>query len=185
MSSPLNAKDLVALIRERVNDQGVFQWSDTQLLTIANKHLQVLWERLQDVGQMWDSGQIDITQSDLTADGRNRATFTLPEFVGQIKYVEANADGTVDITMSPRGAFVRICIRDNGPGIDPTLLDEVFEPFRRASPGTGGTGLGLSIVRRYVTTMGGRVWLESDGRTGTTAVVDLPSATAGGECLAA
>ncbi len=102
-----------------------------------------------------------------------------------IKYVGADAEGTVDITMSPRGEVVRICVRDNGPGIDPALLDEVFEPFRRASAGTSGTGLGLSIVRRYVTTMGGRVWLESDGRTGTTAVVELPSATAGKESLAA
>ena len=49
----------------------------------------------------------------------------------------------------------------------------------------GGTGLGLSIVRRYVTTMGGRVWLESDGRTGTTAFVELPSTTANREHLAA
>jgi signal transduction histidine kinase len=102
-----------------------------------------------------------------------------------IKYVESDADGTVKITMSSRGAFVRIGIRDSGPGIEPALLDEVFEPFRRASPGTSGTGLGLSIVRRYVTTMGGRVWLESDGRNGTTAVVELPSTTAARGYLAA
>ena len=102
-----------------------------------------------------------------------------------IKYVEADADGTVKITMVSRGEFVRIGVQDSGPGITPALLDEVFEPFRRASPGTTGTGLGLSIVRRYVTTMGGRVWLESDGRTGTTAFVELPSATANREHLAA
>ena len=102
-----------------------------------------------------------------------------------IKYVESDADGTVTITMSSRGAFVRIAVRDSGPGIDPALLDEVFEPFRRASPGTSGTGLGLSIVRRYVTTMGGRVWLESDGRNGTTAVVELPTANAARGYLAA
>ena len=102
-----------------------------------------------------------------------------------IKYVEADADGTVKITLISQGEFVRIAVQDSGPGITPALLDEVFEPFRRASPGTTGTGLGLSIVRRYVTTMGGRVWLESDGRTGTTAFVELPSATANREHRAA
>ncbi len=91
--SPLNAKDLVTLVRERINDQGVFQWSDAQILTIADKHLQVLWERQQDAGQHWDSAQLDITQSDLTEDGRNRATFLLPEFVGQIKYIESEISG--------------------------------------------------------------------------------------------
>jgi hypothetical protein len=87
--SPLNSKDLIELVRERINDQGIFQWSDTQILKIADKHLQVLWERLQDAGQSWDAGQLEITQADLTADGRNRANFVLPEYVGQIKYLES------------------------------------------------------------------------------------------------
>ena len=72
------------------------------------------------------------------------------------------------------GERVRITIDDNGPGIPKERLDEIFEPFRRASPGVSGTGLGLSIVRRCVEAMQGRVWLESDGESGTTAVVELP-----------
>ncbi len=97
-----------------------------------------------------------------------------------IKYVEADGVGIVQVSVTVAGGIGRITIQDNGPGIDPALLDEVFQPFRRASAGTPGTGLGLSIVRRYVTAMGGRVWLESDGRTGTTAVVELPLAGTAG-----
>ena len=93
-----------------------------------------------------------------------------------IKYVEADHHGIVQVRVTVAGAIVRITIQDNGPGIDPALLDDVFQPFRRASAGTAGTGLGLSIVRRYVTAMGGRVWLESDGNTGAMAVVELPLA---------
>jgi two-component system phosphate regulon sensor histidine kinase PhoR len=37
-----------------------------------------------------------------------------------------------------------------------------------------GTGLGLPIVRDLVTRMGGRVELRSDGKSGTTAIVELP-----------
>ena len=95
-----------------------------------------------------------------------------------IKYVDADGCGTVQIMVTTAEEIVRITIQDNGSGIDPAMLDEVFQPFRRASPGTPGTGLGLPSVRRYVIAMGGRVRLESDGRTGTTAVVELPTALA-------
>jgi signal transduction histidine kinase len=69
---------------------------------------------------------------------------------------------------------VRLEIADTGPGIPPGQLESVFRPFGRAEQRAPGTGLGLHSVRRYVEAFGGRVWLESDGRSGTKAVVVLP-----------
>lgn len=96
-----------------------------------------------------------------------------------VKYIEADHGGEVVVRLGVQGKFARLTVEDNGPGIAPALLDEVFQPFRRASARTDGTGLGLSLVRRYVSAMGGRVWLESDGETGTTAVMELPLAAPG------
>lgn len=96
-----------------------------------------------------------------------------------VKYIDADTAGEVVVQLDVQGKFARLTVKDNGPGIAPALLDEVFQPFRRASAGTDGTGLGLSLVRRYVTAMGGRVWLESDGEHGTTAVMELPLAATG------
>ncbi len=96
-----------------------------------------------------------------------------------VKYIEADRGGEVIVQLGVHGKYARLTVKDNGPGIAPSLLDEVFQPFRRASAGTDGTGLGLTLVRRYVTAMGGRVWLESDGESGTTAVMELPLAAAG------
>lgn len=61
-------------------------------------------------------------------------------------------------------------VTDNGPGIAPDLLPEVFERFARGdssrSRGTGSTGLGLSIVAAVVAAHGGRVSVSSrPGRT--------------------
>ena len=57
---------------------------------------------------------------------------------------------------------------------------------RRPAPGNvsrrhflasgAGTGLGLATSRRFIEAFGGRIWLESDGKTGTTAVIELPAA---------
>jgi len=69
---------------------------------------------------------------------------------------------------------------DSGPGIAPDDLDKVFDRFYRSSrsthDGIQGTGLGLSIVRELVTNMKGTIVLDSDGHSGTTAILTLPAA---------
>ena len=85
--------------------------------------------------------------------------------------------GRIDITTATLDGFARIEVVDTGRGIPPHEIEKVFERFYRI---TGynefvpGTGLGLPIVRDLVTRMGGQIQLRSDGKTGTTAVVDLP-----------
>lgn len=52
-------------------------------------------------------------------------------------------------------------IRDNSSGIDPDLLEHVFEPFAKGEQ--GGTGLGLATVRKIVAVYGGTVTARNDG----------------------
>lgn len=60
-------------------------------------------------------------------------------------------------------------VSDNGTGIEPLYLAEVFEPFRRLhSKQYHGLGMGLTICRRIVAQHGGRIWLESKPGVGTT-----------------
>ena len=71
------------------------------------------------------------------------------------------------------------CFRDNGQGIQTTMLEKVFEPFVRAH-GAGkqaGFGLGLAMVSKVVKAMGGRVWAESpgDGEPGVQICIELPN----------
>jgi signal transduction histidine kinase len=50
---------------------------------------------------------------------------------------------------------VTISISDNGPGIPPEIMANLFEPFTSGRP--GGTGLGLSIVRRIIEAHSGEI----------------------------
>jgi PAS domain S-box-containing protein len=79
-------------------------------------------------------------------------------------------------------AVARIEINDTGIGVGPELRATLFQPFTQADSSTtrrfGGSGLGLSICRELATLMGGDVGLDSDGRTGSCAWVDLPLVTA-------
>ena len=79
------------------------------------------------------------------------------------------AQGRQRPTMSDRElealSFVVVTICDNGGGIAPEHLPNVFERFYRAdrsrARATGGAGLGLAIVKQLVEAHGGRVWAES------------------------
>lgn len=62
-------------------------------------------------------------------------------------------------------AQLKFCVRDNGPGIEPSAYEKIFAPFEQEDVSTsrkyGGTGLGLAISRRLVSLMQGEIWAES------------------------
>ena len=70
-------------------------------------------------------------------------------------------------------------IEDNGPGIPPGELEQVFEPFHRGEPSrnreTGGVGLGLPIARNIMRAHGGDVMLSNRPNSGVKATVTLPA----------
>jgi signal transduction histidine kinase len=68
-------------------------------------------------------------------------------------------------------------IEDTGVGIPLKVQERIFQPFFTTKPIGQGTGLGLSICRGIVTALGGQISFESDGATGTTFRVELPTTT--------
>ena len=86
--------------------------------------------------------------------------------------------GRIDVGVYREDDTAILQIEDTGPGIAPTDLDQIFEPFFRGSRPQGeGSGLGLSIVKRLVETLGGSIELENidgSGRSGLRVTVRLP-----------
>ena len=82
------------------------------------------------------------------------------------KYTDPGGD--VTLSLRPVGTReVAVRVSDNGIGMQPDAIDDLFEPFVQApgaaSNAEGGLGLGLAIVRKIVETHGGRVSAESPG----------------------
>jgi PAS domain S-box-containing protein len=90
--------------------------------------------------------------------------------------------GSCDIRLSTsvdaRGR-VLVEVKDNGPGIDPSVLPRIFEPFFTTKPVGVGTGLGLSVCRNIVVSYGGEITAESQLGKGTTFLVMLLPAPTG------
>jgi signal transduction histidine kinase len=82
------------------------------------------------------------------------------------------------VQLASRGRFVRVTVEDDGPGIDPALRDEIFEPFTQGihageSP-SPGLGIGLAVISRYVALQHGRVDVAPSARGGARFEVALP-----------
>ena len=75
-------------------------------------------------------------------------------------------------------SYVWLTIRDDGPGIDPAIREQVFNPLFTTKKDGEGTGLGLSIVRGIATRCGGHVEVESEPGVGTAFHVYFPVADA-------
>jgi len=58
-----------------------------------------------------------------------------------------------------------VAVEDTGVGIEPELLDRLFERFFKVdrARSAGGTGLGLAIAKHLVLAHRGRIWAESEG----------------------
>lgn len=70
--------------------------------------------------------------------------------------------------------FYRLTIQDNGCGMEPEVLEQIFVPFFTTKKAGEGTGLGLAVVHRMVEAHGGHICVESTVGIGTKFVIYLP-----------
>ena len=87
--------------------------------------------------------------------------------------------GTVWADLHARDGMAELTFKDNGCGMEPDVLEHVFEPFFTRRRAGRGTGLGLSITYRIIADHGGTIRAESAGPgQGATFRVRLPLAAA-------
>jgi signal transduction histidine kinase len=94
-----------------------------------------------------------------------------------VKFIEPGR-GRVEIALAEEDGFLRIDVRDNGPGVRAEQQELIFEKFRQGGdPLTGkpqGSGLGLYISRRIIEHSGGRLWVSSRAGEGACFSFTLP-----------
>jgi two-component system NtrC family sensor kinase len=86
------------------------------------------------------------------------------------------AGGRVRLSAELRDGGVRLAVEDNGPGIDASIRERLFEPFVTTKDVGKGTGLGLAVCRGLVESARGNIFWDESHRPGARFVIDLPIA---------
>ena len=87
-------------------------------------------------------------------------------------YQAIKKQGIIEIELQNLKYRIGILIKDNGKGINPEMMNRLFEPY--CSNKKKGTGLGLFIVRRLVHEHGGEITIESQENKGCLVRIYLP-----------
>ncbi len=162
-------RGLVELQRERVDLKAVMASAVEQarpLIEARRHHL----DQAMDAAPAWvDGDRIRLVQ--VIANLLNNAAKYTPQ------------GGAIALSLEVTDGHAAIAVRDNGIGIGPELLPQVFELFTQAERtpdrAQGGLGLGLALVKSLVGLHGGSVEAHSAGAgTGSTFRIVLPLAQA-------
>ena len=145
-----NSPELSRPIRiEKTLSKNLWVLIDSQRLQ------QVIWNLvLNAVQEMKNSGRLSVATA--------------------IRTKRGSGDAPRDYARDRQEKLAEISISDTGPGILPENQGKVFDPFFTTKD--QGTGLGLTIVHRIVENYDGKIFLDSDGRSGTTFTLHFPLA---------
>lgn len=109
-------------------------------------------------------------------DGRQLGQL-LQNLIGNaIKFRRPDVPPHVHVTAERDDGGWRFSVRDNGIGIDAKYAERVFGIFQRLHGGSeyAGSGIGLAVARKIVDRHGGRIWIDTGVREGTSVVWTLP-----------
>lgn len=84
----------------------------------------------------------------------------------------------VEISAEKRGNRCVFSVADEGIGIEPEYVDQIFEIFNRlhSNEECQGTGIGLALCEKIVDHHGGDIWVDTEPGRGTTFYFTLPTA---------
>jgi signal transduction histidine kinase len=94
-----------------------------------------------------------------------------------IKFHAPARTPVISIAAARDGAQWRFDVRDNGIGIEPQYIKQLFQVFKRlhSADEYPGTGIGLAVCRKIVERHGGRIWIESVLGEGSSFIFTLPA----------
>jgi signal transduction histidine kinase len=174
------AKHQLSLINDIVDLSKIeagrieIELADFHLPTAIDNALTLVRERATRRGITLQA-TIDSRLGNVQADERKIKQVVLNLLSNAIKFTPEG--GQIDVRAAPVDGSVEVSVSDTGVGIAPEDQHAVFEEFRQVGVSTAkkeGTGLGLTLCRKCVELHGGKIWLKSQVRVGSTFTFTVP-----------
>ncbi|MBA3460643.1 MAG: PAS domain-containing protein [Deltaproteobacteria bacterium] len=119
-----------------------------------------------------ETGNASVTHDPLppVIGDRGQLVQLLQNLIGNAIKFHGDEPPKIHVIAQSDGAAWKLGVRDNGIGIDPQYFERIFVIFQRlhAREDYPGTGIGLAICKKIVERHGGRIWVESAPKAGST-----------------
>jgi len=182
----INGKNLLTLVEDIIDiskiDSGQLQIKNSPvcLHVVLNEVYESFWDDIRRRGQL----NIKLYLNEGISD---KNTFILADSV-RLKQVLINLVGNA-IKFTERGfvefgyelkneELLQFYVKDTGIGLPEGKENKIFERFSKFTDGKrrlyGGTGIGLSIAKDLISLMGGKIWVESEDKVGSTFFFTIP-----------
>jgi len=161
--------DMLSFSKEREPDPV-----PSDLVALVDDVVETVRQRAEESGAVihWDR-PADLPRLLIDPVGMSRAVLNV--VTNALDAVEARPAGAVTITAQAdaEAGVARITVADNGAGMSPATLAEIFTLFV-STKGARGTGLGLTVSRKILREHGGDIRAESREGEGSTFVLEFP-----------
>jgi signal transduction histidine kinase len=162
--------EVMAFARQKTDAQGRVSMRDLTTRAVSLRSFAIGRSRLTIVYEPPRSGVVDVYGfSNLLL----QAVLNL--IVNAEQALAGQQGGTMRVDLELPAGWVVVRVADNGPGIDPAVADQLFEPFITSRSRDESSGLGLAVARQIAEQHGGTLTLET-ASAGACFALRLPAA---------
>jgi signal transduction histidine kinase len=146
---------------------------DIDLNAVVRDVLELLEGRAKEFGSLLESQLTNLPTIQADPDGMHRALLNIVS--NAFDALEDRPGGRILVATSleNNGKWVRVVVQDNGVGIPPDRIKDIFKPFV-SSKGSKGTGLGLAVSRKILREHSGDILVTSQPEKGSRFILRLP-----------
>ncbi len=147
---------------------------DTDLNEVAQDVYELMLPRAQEMKIKLEINlEENLPNIQIDPDGINRALLNIVSNALDAVEDRKNPQVIIGTRKDPDRDWLRLMVRDNGPGIAPEKMPDIFKPFV-SSKGAKGTGLGLAVSRKILREHGGDILVDSKPNVGSMFILRLP-----------
>lgn len=163
--------EILAFSRQKPDPRGRVNMRDLTTRAVGLRAFAIGRARLTMVYEPPTMGIVDVQ-----GDANQLLQAVLNLIVNAEQALAGQQAGTIRVELELPAGWVMVRVSDNGPGVDPSVADRLFEPFVTTRSREESSGLGLAVARQIAEQHGGTLTLEN-ASAGASFALRLPSAT--------
>lgn len=162
----------ISKLKETINELSVIVRIENEINEVELINVNKLFEEVKlsikdKLTEAKGKINIDLQVPEITFSKKNLRSIIFNLLSNSLKYRSPDRDLELTIKTEQSDEYIILSVQDNGLGLDPNNINDIFLKFSRKHNHVEGSGIGLYLVDRIITNSGGKIEVESELGKGT------------------